>query len=91
MALLVAGCATQDGSVRSTPGKAAELKRGMTKEQVVALYGKTDRVRASNDGETWIYTLNAEKFVPWNTGYRPNFRTIQFDRAGRVTNWNDSK
>src|SRR5205809_6366750 len=91
-ALLVGGCAsdkaTSDSSSAQQKQKDPEV--GMTKEQVIALYGKTDNVQKSSEGETWIYHLNmGEAFIPF--GYRPKMRIINFDKDGRVAHWSYSK
>jgi len=94
-ALMFAGCASDNAS--SQPKPAAESKEknpevGMTKDQVIGLYGKTDNVRVSSEGETWIYNLNmGEAFIPWNFGYRPKLRIIDFDKEGKVKSWSYSK
>ena len=95
-ALLFAGCAS-DNSNDSKPKQSAQDNEkkpevGMTKEQVIGLYGKTDNVRVSSEGETWIYNLNmGEAFIPWNFGYRPKMRIVDFDKDGKVKSWSYSK
>ena len=65
---------------------------GWSKEQVVALYGKTDNMRVGSEGETWIYNLNmGEQFIPFNIGYRPKLRIIVFGPDGKVKSWSYSK
>src|SRR6266536_2914085 len=62
------------------------------KDQIVAMYGKTDNVQMSSEGETWIYHLNmGEAFIPFNFGYRPKIRIINFDKEGKVAHWSYSK
>ena len=95
LGLVFCGCATKS----SDPQPEAKAKPtektpevGMTKDQVIAMYGKTDNINMSSDGETWIYNLNmGEQFIPFNFGYRPKIRTITFDKEGKVTNWSVSK
>ena len=37
-------------------------------------------------------SLNAgETFIPWNFGYRPKMRIIDFDKDGKVKRWSYSK
>ena len=92
--LLVGGCASDKAGsdTSSAQQKQKDPEVGMTKEQVIALYGKTDNVQKSSEGETWIYHLNmGEAFIPFNFGYRPKVRIINFDKDGRVAHWSYSK
>ena len=98
--LLAAGCASdKEGSANSASGNTAAQKPseknpevGMTKDQVIAMYGKTDNISMSSEGETWTYNLNmGEQFIPFNFGYRPKLRIIHFDKEGKVTHWSYSK
>src|SRR6266478_9500257 len=90
-AVLISGCASdKDGAAKTsqTQQKEKNPEIGMTKEQVLAMYGKTDNIQASSEGETWIYHLNmGEAFIPFNFGYRPKIRIINFDRDGKVARW----
>ena len=93
--LVLTGCATtasdsKPKAEQKQPEKNPEV--GMTKEQVLALYGKTDNVQVSSEGETWIYHLNmGEAFIPFNFGYKPKIRMIYFDKDGKVARWSYSK
>ena len=91
---LFAGCAS-DNAAKPAPAAQNNEKNptlGMTKDQVLALYGKTDNVRMSNEGESWIYNLNmGELFIPFNFGYRPKLRIVDFDKDGKVKSWSYSK
>src|SRR5437016_5619576 len=95
LSVILIGCASPNGASnqqaeQKQPGKNPEV--GMTKEQVVALYGKTDNIQASSEGETWVYNLNmGEAFIPFNFGYRPKTRIIQFDKDGKVVRWSYTK
>ena len=93
-ALFGNGCAS-DNANESKPAAQSNEKTpevGWTKDQVVALYGRTDNMRVTSDGETWIYNLNmGEAFIPWNFGYRPKLRIIEFDKDGKVKSWSYSK
>jgi len=94
-AVLAAGCASdksQESSASQTQQQQKDPEVGMTKEQVIAMYGKTDNIQASSEGETWIYHLNmGEAFIPFNFGYRPKLRIIQFDKDGKVSHWSYNK
>ena len=65
-ALLVGGCASDKAASDSSSAqqKQKDPEVGMTKDQIVAMYGKTDNVQVSSEGETWIYHLNmGEAFI----------------------------
>ncbi|HLH56862.1 MAG TPA: outer membrane protein assembly factor BamE [Verrucomicrobiae bacterium] len=93
--LLVCGCASdkpQEQKAAQTQQKEKDPEVGMTKDQVIALYGKTDSIQTSSEGETWVYRLNmGEAFIPFNFGYRPKIRIIQFDKDGKVSHWSYTK
>jgi hypothetical protein len=94
-ALIVAGCASDNGGQAKPAAQNNNEKNpevGWTKDQVMALYGKTDNMRVGSDGETWVYNLNmGEQFIPFNFGYRPKLRLIEFDKDGKVKGWSYSK
>lgn len=87
------GCATDNTAPEKAKQEAQkDPEVGMTKDQIIAMYGKTDNMQVSSDGETWIYNLNmGEAFIPFNFGYRPKMRIITFDKEGKVTRWSYSK
>ena len=93
--ILAGGCATDNSGAGSSSSQKPQQKDpevGMTKDQVIAMYGKTDNIQASSDGETWIYHLNmGEMFIPFNFGYRPKTRIVTFDKDGKVARWSYSK
>ncbi len=67
-------------------------EKGMTREQVRAMYGKPDRESTGSDGEMWYYNVNAgSAYIPFNYGYRPKVRTIIFNAEGKVSAWSLSK
>jgi hypothetical protein len=95
LALVFTGCATQSGDSKP-PAKAKTEEKtpqvGMTKEEVIQMFGKTDHQNITSEGETWVYNLNmGEAFIPFNFGYRPKTRIINFGRDGRVASWSYSK
>jgi len=78
VALLLAGCATD-----SPPPKTSDL--GLTARQITTRYGKPGNIRATTDGEVWVYNLDkGEKIIPWTKSYQPRLRIVEFDREGRV-------
>jgi hypothetical protein len=83
------GCASTEPAAQKQPDKIPEV--GMTKDQVIALYGKTDNKNMTSEGETWVYNLNmGEAFIPFNFGYRPKTRMIYFDKEGKVARWSSA-
>jgi len=93
--VLAGGCATENGgdNSQSSQSKQSDKKPevGMTKEEIIGMYEKTDNIQSSSDGETWIYNMNmGEAFIPFNFGYRPKTRIIVFGPDGKVTRWNYS-
>lgn len=93
--ILSSGCATQDnGSQPKREANAAEKNPevGMSKDQVTALYGPTNNQQVTSEGETWVYNLNmGEAFIPFNFGYHPKMRIIQFGKDGKVASWSYTK
>jgi hypothetical protein len=96
-ALLAGGCAS-DKDASSGSSNAAQKPSeknpevGMTKDQIIAMYGKTDNMAVSSEGEIWTYNLNmGEAFIPFNFGYRPKTRVVHFDKEGKVASWSYSK
>jgi len=96
-AFLAGGCASdkqESSGAAAVPQKPSQKDPdvGMTKDQIIAMYGKTDNIMVSNEGEVWTYNLNmGEAFIPFNFGYRPKLRVIHFDKEGKVTSWSYSK
>ena len=95
LGLVLTGCATTEGDPKSQAAQKQPEKNpevGMTKDQIIAMFSKTENIQMSSQGETWIYNLNmGEMFIPFNFGYRPKTRIINFDTAGKVANWSYSK
>src|SRR2546430_7333062 len=93
--LAFGGCATSENDSKAQAEKKQPEKDpevGMTKEQVIGLYGKTDSIQGSSEGEVWVYNMNmGEAFIPFNFGYRPKTRVIYFDKDGKVARWSYTK
>lgn len=92
---MIGGCASDNTGPQPKAAAQSNEKNpevGMTKDEIVSLYGKTDNMHVSSEGETWIYNLNmSEAFIPFNFGYRPKTRIIVFDKDGKVRSWSYSK
>jgi hypothetical protein len=88
---LFSGCASDQGSSAATPDPTRNPEAGMTKDQVVAMYGKTDDIITTGAGETWTYNLSLSQpsgpLAPSGYAYRPKFRIVNFDTSGHVTSW----
>src|ERR1051325_4713253 len=95
LGLILSGCATRSSDSQTQTNQKPSDKNpevGMTKDQVIQLYGKTNNMNVSSEGETWIYNLNmGEAFIPFNFGYRPKMRIINFGKDGLVKSWSYSK
>jgi hypothetical protein len=93
--VLISGCASDVDKDAKQVQKQQQEKNpevGMTKAQILSMYGKTDNIQMASEGETWIYHLNVgEAFIPFNFGYRPKTRIITFDQEGKVSHWSYSK
>ena len=96
LSVLFVGCASQSGG--SPPPEAKQKPQeknpevGMTRDQVEQMFGKTDNKNITSEGETWIYHLNmGEMFIPFNFGYRPKTRIVNFGKDGLVKSWSYSK
>ena len=62
----------------------------MTKDQVIAQYGRPRGINLTERGEVWHYVLNegeivAKSFIPFYIPPRPRFGTVIFGPGGRVT------
>ena len=83
---MFAGCASTKDEAPKTQTSSHNPKDlnpevGMTKEEVISRYGKTDRINSSSDGEVWVYLLNmGEAFIPFNFGYHPKVLSIVFEQ-----------
>lgn len=74
---------------------------GMTKDQVINMYGEPTNVSSSSrGGETWFYVFNnfdGRAFIPYYGAFHEAFKrrrsgTVIFDGGGRVKdfNWNET-
>jgi hypothetical protein len=88
---LLSGCASDQGSSTAMPDQTRNPEAGMTKDQVVAMYGKTDDIITTASGEAWTYNLSLSQpsspLAPSGYAYRPKYRIVNFDTSGHVTSW----
>ena len=64
----------------------------MTKDQVIAQYGRPRGINLTERGEAWHYVLNAgeiaaKSLIPFYIPPRPRFGTVIFGPDGRVTEY----
>lgn len=102
--ITLAGCSSRtEVSTVSQPATVAEVRtsevkksrsskeapaKGMTKNEVVAVYGKPSRVSKTGNGEVWHYNYrpSGRNFIPGYGAFAKNeVGTIIFDAAGCVT------
>lgn len=87
------GCSSTGGSGSAAdeqPAKVFDIKEGMTRDEVVAMYEgePNSKTRNSDGSETWTYHTNAgEAWIPFNYGYRPEYHRINFSPDGIVTSY----
>ncbi len=83
--LVAVGCATRDPNT-PPPRKPRDIKLevGMTKDDVREKYGNPGAITQTSNGEQWYYDNRGEAFIPFNFGYRYQFRSFLFDRDGRL-------
>ena len=65
---------------------------GMTREQVIAQYGRPRGINLTERGQAWHYVLNAgeiaaKSLIPFYIPPRPRFGTVIFGPNGRVTEY----
>jgi outer membrane protein assembly factor BamE (lipoprotein component of BamABCDE complex) len=75
-------------------------RMGMTKDQVLQLYGEPMNITTSRHGETWSYAFNnfdAHSLIPIYGGWHEAFKkrhsgSVTFNGSGRVIDyqWNQS-
>jgi len=98
LVILVSGCANDPSSSHRSAAAAHEPpdpieippRVGMTRDQVVAQYGRPRGINVTDWGESWHYILNAgeiatKSLIPFYLPPRPRFGTVIFGRDGRVT------
>jgi len=71
---------------RTAPRKPRDIKLevGMTRDEVREKYGNPGAITQTSNGEQWYYDNRGEAFIPFNFGYRYQFRSFLFDKDGRL-------
>lgn len=92
LALLICGCAS-DQSMPQTAGNADAVKLGMTKQEVLKALGghKPNTIQTSPRGEVWSYNNAALAAIPFNFGFRPEFKNYTFDTNGILIDYSTIK
>jgi hypothetical protein len=67
----------------------AMVKLGMTQSEITELFGKTETIRTSPDGQSWIYHENmGNAFIPFaGLAYRPKIWVLHFDSGGKLVKY----
>jgi hypothetical protein len=89
--LAMVGCAS-DKSMPETAGKKEAVKVGMTKDQVLAAMGhKPKRIEITPRGEVWHYDNVELAAIPFNFGFRPEFKNYICDANGILIDYSISQ
>jgi hypothetical protein len=83
-ALAISGCASPQTTMPETAGGAKpEIHIGMTKEDVLKALGhKPKTIQTGPSGEVWHYDNVELAMIPFNFGFRPEFKNYTFNSAG---------
>jgi hypothetical protein len=92
LTLAICGCAS-DQSMPQTAGNPDTVKLGMTKAEVLkALDGhKPNNIQTSPRSEVWNYNNAALAYIPFNFGFRPEFKSYTFDTNGVLIDFSTTK
>ena len=83
--IFVFGCASRDPNApRPRHPRDIKLEVGMTKDDVREKYGDPGAITQTSHGEQWYYDNRGQAFIPFNFGYRYQFRSFLFDTDGRL-------
>jgi hypothetical protein len=88
---IAVGCSS-DQKMPETAGKPNPVHVGMTKEEVLKTLGqKPKRIQTSPNGETWHYDNVELALIPFNFGFKPEFKNYIFDTNGILIDFNVSQ
>jgi hypothetical protein len=92
LVFLICGCAS-DQSMPQTTGNADAVKLGMTEPEVLKALGghKPNTIQTSPRGEIWFYNNAALAAIPFNFGFRPEFKNYSFDTNGILIDYTTTK
>ncbi len=89
--LIMVGCASDPKTVQGA-GKVEDVKLGMTKDEVLKAMGhKPKRVEITPKGEVWHYDNVELAMIPFNFGFRPEFKNYTFNSAGVLVDYSISQ
>jgi hypothetical protein len=86
--LLICGCSTDQPSAPQPAGHVDQVHVGMTKDEVLKALGhKPKTVEQTPDGEVWHYDNTELAMIPFNFGFRPEFKSFVFNRDGVLVDY----
>jgi hypothetical protein len=86
-ALITGGCASDQKMPEAANNTPVHL--GMTKEEVLKALGhKPKSIQTSPRGEVWHYDNVELAAIPFNFGFRPEFKNYMFDNNGILVDFN---
>jgi len=87
MIALMAGCASDQPPVPG--GKGTPIHLGMTKDEVLkSLNHQPKSIQITPRGEVWHYDNVELALIPFNFGFRPEFKDFVFDNKGILVDFN---
>jgi len=91
IAFVTAGCASNN-SLPEPAAKPDPIHLGMTKEEVLKALGhKPKTIQTSPRGELWHYDNVELAAIPFNFGFRPEFKNYIFDEKGILIDFNTTQ
>jgi hypothetical protein len=86
--VIVSACASNN-EMPAPAGQAASIHLGMTKEEVLKALGhKPKTIMTGPKGETWHYDNVELAAIPFNFGFRPEFKNYVFNTDGILIDFN---
>jgi hypothetical protein len=92
VALLLCGCATNNTMPEPASGKSDNIHLGMTKAEVLQSLGhKPKSIVTTPRGEVWHYDNVELAMIPFNFGFRPEFKNFTFDNNGILIDFSSTQ
>ena len=84
--LVAFGCASSRDPNAPPQRKPRDIKLevGMTRDDVREKYGDPLAITQTSNGEQWYYDNRGQALIPFNFGYRYQFRSFLFGQDGRL-------
>jgi hypothetical protein len=90
--LLTCGCASENKMPEPASGKADSVHLGMTKAEVLKALGhKPKSIVTTPRGEVWHYDNVELAMIPFNFGFRPEFKNFTFDNSGILIDFSSTQ